>query len=445
MALAGVLALIVFVRRPDSILRPQFWAEDGTIFFYEQVTLGFWSALCKLYGGFPFLAHRLVAALAGVVPTVAVPLAYNASALAITALTVATFSLPAFRHLVRSDVLRVAVCIATVCIPAGQELLATPTTLGNYSLAIWLVLLSVMRVPRTSAGVCAWCAGGALAVLSAPAAPLVTPLWLLRAVRGVSRGQRSDLAFGATQMAALLVVVSAVVMFGGSTRLSGGLPAFALQPRQLRLALGALAWTMAACVDAALLPMTVFKQVEMRGTLPVVAPAAIVAVCMALAFRDLSARGRATLCLALYLFASSLFLVLAGRYFIVLLIQGAVPNVKVGILQALAVRHRALPNFALLLAAAAIIDGAEQVRIRVAATVVACAGLLFAWTSEFRVPPFPDRHWPLWAARLDQKLASGSREPLVIPSHPVFFDIAFDSSQSPTPTARRTGDAAPQK
>lgn len=426
-ALAAALALIIFVRRPDSILRPQFWAEDGNIFFYEQVTLGFWSALFKLYCGFPFLGHRLVAALAAVVPTVAVPLAYNVSTLVITALTVSTFSLPAFRHLVRSDGLRAAVCVATVCIPAGQELLATPSTLGNYSLAIWLVLLSVMQTPRTSVGVVVWCAAGALAVLSVPAAPVVAPLWMLRAVRGLSRRQRSDLAFAATQFAALLAVAGAVNLSGGSVDPSGQLPAFEFGPRQVWLAFRALGWVMAACVDAALVPMSVFRRLEMQGTLAVVAPAVIAAGAVALAFRGLSPRARLTVGLALYLFVSTLYLILVGRHFIASLVQGAVPNLNLSVLQALGTRHRALPNFALLLAAAALIDGATRAHIRAATAAAVCALLLFAWAPEFRIPPFPDRQWPHWAARLDEKLASGSRAPLVIPSHPPFFNIAFDA------------------
>jgi hypothetical protein len=43
------------------------------------VTLGFSPAVRTLYGGFPFLAQRFLAAFARVIPTVALPLAYNAS------------------------------------------------------------------------------------------------------------------------------------------------------------------------------------------------------------------------------------------------------------------------------------------------------------------------------------------------------------------------------
>jgi hypothetical protein len=56
--------------------------------------------------------------------------------------------------------------------------------------------------------------------------------------------------------------------------------------------------------------------------------------------------------------------------------------------------------------------------------LVACVGLTAAWAPQFRVRPFPDMQWPLWASRLEEKLDSGSREPFVIPSHPhPQFDI----------------------
>src|SRR5262245_64251479 len=55
LALAGVLALIAVVRRPDAIRNAEFWAEDGSVFFVEQLTLGFWSALAKGFAGFPYL------------------------------------------------------------------------------------------------------------------------------------------------------------------------------------------------------------------------------------------------------------------------------------------------------------------------------------------------------------------------------------------------------
>jgi hypothetical protein len=156
-------------------------------------------------------------------------------------------------------------------------------------------------------------------------------------------------------------------------------------------------------------------------------PALLVALSVVLAFRDLSERGRIVVCLTVYLFVSSLYVVVAGRPIIIAILQGAVPPLSPWAFPALQPRHRVLPNVALLLACAGIIDGAERRRTRVAGTAVALAGLLLAWMPGFRVPPFPDLRWPQWAERLDRKLASGSREPLVIPSWPPGFQISFDA------------------
>lgn len=434
--LVCALALVMLARRPDAITRPQFWAEDGSIFFIEQLRLGFWSALGHPYAGFPFLVQRLVAVLGSMAPTRLVPLVYNASAIAITALCMATFALPGFRHLIRNDGVRTAVCVAIVCMPAGQELLSTPTTVG-YFLVVWLVFLSVMRTPRTLAGSTGWCLGGALSVFSGPLAPIGAPLWLLRAVRGGLRRDGRDLAFAAVQMTALIAIVATTQLLGSGTTQSST-PPFAWRPADLWSAWSALGWAVASCIDSAFLPMRAFERLEAAGTLAVVAPAAVVALAGMLAFRQLSSGGRTTVCLAIYLLVSSLWLILAGRHIIVLLLHDAVPNLHLRTFQALGTRHRALPNVALLLAAAGLVDGARRQQVRAAAAAIASAALLVAWGPEFRIPPFPDLQWPVWAARLDRKLASASPEPLVIPSHPPSFEIAID--RVPSAERRRDGD-----
>jgi hypothetical protein len=441
LALAGVLALVIVARRPDSVLRPQFWAEDGSVFFYEQLTLGFWVALRRLHGGLPYLAARLVAALGSVAPTAATPLVYTTSSIAVTSLAAATFSLPSFRHLVQRDILRVAVCVAAVCLPAGQDLLTVPCSLG-YFVALWLIFLSVMPTPRTRVGTGAWCIGGALGVLSAHAAPIAAPLWLLRAVRGVARRQPRDVCFATTQLVVLLLVIGLAHTDWNATKVAGSVPFFDVQNSYLRGALRALVPAMAITVDAALLPATTVRWLQAQGELALAAPAATASAAVALTFGTLASRGRVTVSLAAYLFVSSLFLILVGRPIIVQVIEGTVPELsRVGVLDALGTRHRALPNLALLLLAAGVVDAAQRQQARVAAAVVTSTAFLFAWAPTFRIPPYPDLRWPVWAARLDHKLASGSHEPLVIPLHPAPFAIVFDSPRAPDTlrTPQRSG------
>jgi hypothetical protein len=429
LALAGVLALIVFVRRPDAIRNAEFWAEDGSVFFAEQLTLGFWSALGKGFVGFPCLVQRLIAALAALVPIRWIPLAYNASAIAIAALAMATFSLPGFRHLVRRDALRVAVGLAAVCMPAGEELFGNVMNLEKF-LAVWLVFLSVMRSPRTPAAVAGWSLGAAAAVFSTPIAPVVAPLCALRALHGLRQRRAFDLVFAATATASLLAVILWTGTLGADVwTLPGGSLGAQIGgswASDLWWTLRALVWLVAATVDGMLLPARTFDRLEALGALPVVALALVIAAGIALAFRDLEERGRVTLGLAIYLFGSSLALVLAGRHLLVLLLR-LPPHLN----PHLSYRHRAFSNVAFLIAVAAMVDGARRVRTRIIAASVACLGLLFAWGPEFRLPPFPDLQWPLWAARLEEKLAAGSRQRFVIPSHPQQgFQIVIDWDSS---------------
>ena len=56
---ACVLALIFVARRPDAVTNPQFWEEDGFVFFYQNLMLGFWGALrsgCSAHWRAPFAA-----------------------------------------------------------------------------------------------------------------------------------------------------------------------------------------------------------------------------------------------------------------------------------------------------------------------------------------------------------------------------------------------------
>ncbi len=442
LALAGVLVLVIGARRPDAIFRAQI-GGDGKVYFYPQLTVGFWSAFCSFYGGFPFLAQRLIAVVGGLVPTAAVALVYAATAIVVTALIMATFSLPTFRHLVRNDALRVAVCVGTICIPAS-EALAVMGQLG-YFFAVWLVFLSVMQTPRSPAGCVVWCVAAVLAVLSAPQAPIAAPLCLLRAISALRRRDSRDLGFAASQLGAqcAMLGVGALLMagfLGGGSELPGALPIFSeWQPEYRWAMLPTLGWLMASVVDMSILSEGVFQWLENHGTLAVLAPAMLLAILVALVFRTLWQRGRVTVCLAVYVLIASLALVLIGRPIIVLLVYGTIPNLRPSTLVALGSRHRHVPEVALLLLAAGIIDGARQVGSRVAASVVACTGLLIAWAPHFRVPPPPDCHWPLWAARLDRKLTTGSRERLVIPScSPPFFDIVVDSP--PAESMSRPGD-----
>ena len=90
----AVSAIVLFVRKTDSFLNPQFWAEDGAIFFLQQYEKGA-SALLQDYAGYLHLVPRLIALVADSFFTYsAIPIVYNFSSLLFTLVVVASIFSP---------------------------------------------------------------------------------------------------------------------------------------------------------------------------------------------------------------------------------------------------------------------------------------------------------------------------------------------------------------
>ena len=79
---------LLWVKSPDAILNPQFWAEDGAIFFKQQFGEA-WPPLFEPYSGYLHLVPRLVAALGTALDVLYAPAFYNACALFIDAFCIA--------------------------------------------------------------------------------------------------------------------------------------------------------------------------------------------------------------------------------------------------------------------------------------------------------------------------------------------------------------------
>lgn len=79
---------ILATRRPDAIFHPQFYAEDGHVWFADAYNLGWWNALLRAQDGYFQTLPRLAAALALLVPLSLAPLVLNLTALAVQALPV---------------------------------------------------------------------------------------------------------------------------------------------------------------------------------------------------------------------------------------------------------------------------------------------------------------------------------------------------------------------
>jgi hypothetical protein len=92
---AGLFAIafaLLVLKSPDALTLPQFWAEDGAVFFEQQLYRS-WPPLLTPYAGYLHTAPRLVAWASSGLDPVFAPLAYNVAAITIDALCIAFVSM----------------------------------------------------------------------------------------------------------------------------------------------------------------------------------------------------------------------------------------------------------------------------------------------------------------------------------------------------------------
>lgn len=357
-----------------------------------------------MYRGYPDLAQRLIAMVGGWVPFAHAPRVYTTGAIAVTALTLACFCLPAFRHIVRSEGLRLGFCVACVCVPGGVESFATPTNIGWF-LAVWLVFLSLMRLPASPWRVAALGAGGAIAVFSTPLAVLMSPFWLLRAAAGGARRDRNDVAFAATLLVAVCLVLTMTHTLGAEPKLVVDLPGYGKVPVGFRWI---SVWNgIGYTFGAVFLPPVVLSAVapDHSWLLPVGALVVAGAAVGAAAAEEDRRLAAALVCL--YGIAGAVGLLVVGRPVMNLVLGTVMPSLYPG-------RYLVFPAALVVLLMLILVDGLSPRRMRLGAVtlgaVVACA-----WAPSFSLPPLADLQWPMWAARLEAKVASGSDTLLTIP------------------------------
>ena len=134
------LLLLLFSRRPEMFLNPQFWAEDGSVFFLQADQYGA-RALVMPYGGYHHLLLRLIAAATAPLNATVLPTGYFHASMVITMVLAAALFSP------RIDLsYRPACVLALGLIPHTGEVFGNLTNLQWLS-ALGLVWLLLARDP----------------------------------------------------------------------------------------------------------------------------------------------------------------------------------------------------------------------------------------------------------------------------------------------------------
>jgi hypothetical protein len=137
------LLLVLFLRRPEMFMNPQFWAEDGSIFFVQADQYGA-RALVMPYGGYHHLLLRLIAAAVSPLNAAALPAGYFCISMTITIILAAAFFSP------RIDLsFRPACVLALGLIPHSGEVF------GNLTNLQWLATLGLVWLLLARDATCA--------------------------------------------------------------------------------------------------------------------------------------------------------------------------------------------------------------------------------------------------------------------------------------------------
>jgi hypothetical protein len=192
---AGILILVA--RLPESIFRPEFWAEDGL--FFSEALAGGVRTLIEPYEGYLVVAHKTVLLAATVLPPPLAPLLSNGTQLLAIA-GAAAFSATAGLPWSRSTGLLIALGI--VLLPASLEVVGSISHF-MWPAVFWAALVALKPEPRPGLFRNIETAGLAIVGLSGLASLLVWPLFL----RGPRRRLLIVAATGIIQIAYVLTSV----------------------------------------------------------------------------------------------------------------------------------------------------------------------------------------------------------------------------------------------
>lgn len=184
------LVALLLLRKPDILTNPQFYAEDGAVFFRDQ-----WAfpriAIFLPYNGQFHLVPRTIALFDSMFSPLAAPLLCGVLSVLIHAFCLSVFFLPWNRWLIENDLLRAGVCVVLATSLDGAEMIGFSGPLMWYLFLVGTLLLfrPPSAAPLTARGRST--SAAAMAVIGMSVAPMVTlaplAIWLAMKRRGIQR------------------------------------------------------------------------------------------------------------------------------------------------------------------------------------------------------------------------------------------------------------------
>ncbi|MEH2198985.1 hypothetical protein [Nostoc sp.] len=138
-----VAFILIISRRPDAILNPQFWAEDGTVFYAQAYNNGILNTLFSPYAGYLDTVARLTAAFSMLFSLKSAPLVFNLIAIIIQILPVTFLISSRFSKLIPNINYRVCISFLYLALPGCYEVHANITnTQWRVALLIFMGIIA---------------------------------------------------------------------------------------------------------------------------------------------------------------------------------------------------------------------------------------------------------------------------------------------------------------
>lgn len=203
-----LFAAIVISRRPDALLHPQFYAEDGQAWYADAHNLPALHALFLPIAGYYQFFQRVVAFVFSPLSLTATPLAYAIVAMALQTVPALVFASPRLRGVIADDRQRALIAGVYLLVPNLE--LSGNLTNTQWHLAVLAFVLLLASPPRSRAGRALEIAALIFAGLSGPYAFFLVPLGLLMHRRDLGAWRRIQLSvLGATACIELGVMLAA--------------------------------------------------------------------------------------------------------------------------------------------------------------------------------------------------------------------------------------------
>jgi len=134
--------LTIFLRRPDALLTPQFWAEDGITFFAVAYNHSFnLNTLFMPYAGYFQLFPRALSLAGALIGLKYIPFVFAAFALIIQVLPLIYLWSERLETVVKSDKVKILITLIYLCLPYTQEISSNATNSQWYlALSAFLII-----------------------------------------------------------------------------------------------------------------------------------------------------------------------------------------------------------------------------------------------------------------------------------------------------------------